>query len=527
VVQTVLGVNGRASFLRDDKGNIFFDLDPYYFKKIVEYLYLVKIHWENDPTLEEEDEDYQKKLPELLLPKLNDVDEQHVFGLYIDFFRLRGDVNAKGEDTSNLYTPTYASRNQNIEANIMYDDIYDTFLMEKQQITVFENKVDEMEKRVAMEENFYSFFTQVDGNEVVEDVNDTVIEDGNKNDVEYHDIDDVISFTSMTSDLDSDMSSSNHHDNQSNRGKVYPTPDDSITVNSKFLNLWIGGEIIPVTRSTMSICKQSRLAQNLNNVDWLKRHSFTSENGTKVILIEHPASIFKVIINQLRLRSMMTNGEEIPMIQMKNNQDTMLLDRIVSNLFKGHKEFVLGEMSTFESDIIQSKKEGDQIVAWLKEANRSDVPQLAYRASRDGWGVSAFHSKCDDKGPTLTVIKTSEGYVFGGYSHHSWTGSGSYKQSFLPFLFSLKCCAGLPPTKMKLKRGQNHQYATFCHSCYGPTFGSGNDLRVGSNIKDLTSGYTILNHSYDIPPGETSTFLTGKDGVGNKFQVAEIEVFKV
>ena len=32
--------------------------------------------------------------------------------------------------------------------------------------------------------------------------------------------------------------------------------------------------------------------------------------------------------------------------------------------------------------------------------------RLMFRASRDGFAASAFHSKCDNKGPTVTVVKS-------------------------------------------------------------------------------------------------------------------------
>ena len=47
--------------------------------------------------------------------------------------------------------------------------------------------------------------------------------------------------------------------------------------------------------------------------------------------------------------------------------------------------------------------------------------ELLYRASRDGWAASSFHSSCDNEGPTVTVIKSGN-YIFGGYSEGEWDG---------------------------------------------------------------------------------------------------------
>ena len=44
-----------------------------------------------------------------------------------------------------------------------------------------------------------------------------------------------------------------------------------------------------------------------------------------------------------------------------------------------------------------------------------------WRAQIDGWGVSTFHSNCDGRGPTVTIIQVGS-YIFGGYTDKSWYG---------------------------------------------------------------------------------------------------------
>ena len=44
---------------------------------------------------------------------------------------------------------------------------------------------------------------------------------------------------------------------------------------------------------------------------------------------------------------------------------------------------------------------------------------LCWRATKDGWAVSTFHSKCNNKGPTVTIVRVGN-YVFGGYTDLSW-----------------------------------------------------------------------------------------------------------
>jgi hypothetical protein len=46
--------------------------------------------------------------------------------------------------------------------------------------------------------------------------------------------------------------------------------------------------------------------------------------------------------------------------------------------------------------------------------------RLIYRGSRDGFKAAVFHSKCDKKGPTLIIIKSEFGKIFGGFTDIEW-----------------------------------------------------------------------------------------------------------
>lgn len=39
-----------------------------------------------------------------------------------------------------------------------------------------------------------------------------------------------------------------------------------------------------------------------------------------------------------------------------------------------------------------------------------------YKATSNGFAAANFHSLCDKKGPTLTLIKTTAGHTFGGFT---------------------------------------------------------------------------------------------------------------
>ena len=61
----------------------------------------------------------------------------------------------------------------------------------------------------------------------------------------------------------------------------------------------------------------------------------------------------------------------------------------------------------------------------LPTASRTDFVRC-WHAKTDGWAASTFHSNCDGRGPTVTIIKVNE-YIFGGYTDVSWSGGTHIK----------------------------------------------------------------------------------------------------
>ena len=45
---------------------------------------------------------------------------------------------------------------------------------------------------------------------------------------------------------------------------------------------------------------------------------------------------------------------------------------------------------------------------------------LLYRATQDGFSASDFHSHCDNHGPTLSLVKSENLQVMGGFTSVSW-----------------------------------------------------------------------------------------------------------
>jgi hypothetical protein len=150
--------------------------------------------------------------------------------------------------------------------------------------------------------------------------------------------------------------------------------------------------------------------------------------------------------------------------------------------------------------------------------------KLLYRASRDGFKAADFHRLCDNKGATVTVIRSNEGYVFGGYVDQSWRSSSGYVASSSAFLFSLVRPSSSVAMKLPLN-GRNNEYAMLCRSLHGPVFGRGHDIAVCDSANTNSFSSANLGRSYTLPDGikDGETFFTG----ARNFQASEVEVYRV
>lgn len=60
-----------------------------------------------------------------------------------------------------------------------------------------------------------------------------------------------------------------------------------------------------------------------------------------------------------------------------------------------------------------------------------------YQGSEHGFFAQSFHYKCDKKGPTISVIKTNTGRLFGGFARKSWSCRNKTYSDNKAFIFSL------------------------------------------------------------------------------------------
>jgi len=144
---------------------------------------------------------------------------------------------------------------------------------------------------------------------------------------------------------------------------------------------------------------------------------------------------------------------------------------------------------------------------------------LMYRGTRDGFGAAQFHAKCNNVGQTISIIRSTTNYLFGGYNPNNWTSSQGYQAGAGSFLFTLTNTWSHPPTIFHWKSS----HGPYDYSPYGPTFGGGHDIHVSNNSNSNNSSYTNFPHDYTDSLGHANNTFAGS----KNFQVAEIEVFSL
>lgn len=80
-----------------------------------------------------------------------------------------------------------------------------------------------------------------------------------------------------------------------------------------------------------------------------------------------------------------------------------------------------------------------EALAGLLGVPRRSLQLTKLFSTRDsGWtNVSAFHSSCDGKGPTVVLLRSSDGNSYGGYTSLSWASTNGYEPDPQAFLFRL------------------------------------------------------------------------------------------
>ena len=110
--------------------------------------------------------------------------------------------------------------------------------------------------------------------------------------------------------------------------------------------------------------------------------------------------------------------------------------------------------------------------------------EMLYRFSGSDASDSSgeeFHKACDGKGATITVIRSTNGYILGGYNPVSWSSVKGVAEAHGAFIFTVTNPAGTEPTKYMVK---DAAHAVSNCPKGGPCFGSEYDASDGEYFTD-------------------------------------------
>ncbi len=146
-----------------------------------------------------------------------------------------------------------------------------------------------------------------------------------------------------------------------------------------------------------------------------------SEDGS--YFIDRDGTHFRYILNYLRTGQLLVPEDKFVRRELLAEAEFYQVEGIINDLRAG----------SFKNSLILSSDQCQTLMNWLNDTlpltSSNLVPYLVYRTSRYG---SNYHIYSDNKGPTVTVVKSGD-YIFGGYTDQSWDGRLSIKSTGLTY----------------------------------------------------------------------------------------------
>ena len=167
----------------------------------------------------------------------------------------------------------------------------------------------------------------------------------------------------------------------------------------------------------------------------------------------------------------------------------------------------------------------DQLEQWIGKGPKQF--NLIYNITSDGCNSTTFHQKCDNQGPTVTVLYNPQNTIYGGYTALSWDQSGKWDNDPSSFLFRLQYNGKEAGNKFMFVNSHN---AMLKHHAYGPTFGGNVDLSSFTHMVNASGEYYTLNGSSKMGVNNNYYNYNGipSSQINNdSMQVTELEVYRV
>ena len=188
---------------------------------------------------------------------------------------------------------------------------------------------------------------------------------------------------------------------------------------SSTVNLNVGGHCFKTSVQTLTKDPNTMLAAMFSGKFEMK----PCEDGA--FFIDRDGTHFRFILNYLRTGKLTLPEGATFLKELLEEAEFYQIQGIIDELRASEPTVQASKPAkTFQESVLLTNENHQSVLkGWLP--SQEGKWRLLFRASRDGFAATAFHSKCDNKGPTVTFVK-SENNIFGGFTEVSWTNPGKF-----------------------------------------------------------------------------------------------------
>eukprot|EP00794_Sanderia_malayensis_P010270 gene10270-11325_t len=273
------------------------------------------------------------------------------------------------------------------------------------------------------------------------------------------------------------------------------------------VKLNVGGHVYKTSLLTLKSDPDSMLAHMFSG-----RYSLNkSEDGE--YFIDRDGDCFKYVLNYLRNKDVFVNDEETR-LQLLVEAEFYRIDGLIDCIGYG-----------FNGSSILNAKLKKLLFEELEKVLQKSVTgkwRMIYSAERDGWSAKDFHINCDRITPTMVLLQSDVGNIFGGFTVQSWEGSTS-KCDMKSFIFNLSSKHWREPVFTKQQSYDGAYILTSPDK--GPCFGNSAaqfDINICSEPQKHQCSSVCSNaYALPVPASECPYIITGS----GQFLVEEMEVF--
>ena len=155
----------------------------------------------------------------------------------------------------------------------------------------------------------------------------------------------------------------------------------------------------------------------------------------------------------------------------------------------------------------------DNLKTWINPEQNFKT-ELLYRKSKDGDNYETFHRLCDNKGPTLVLIQSNEGFIIGGYTPLNWDDKSGWIKDNESFVFNLT-------NNRIFRKAQKSTDSIWCTK-YGPYFAEIGFRERGK--KNMSQGYFLFSTTLYF---ENFNEIIPNEGKDRFFDVDEVEIYNI